>query len=494
MSDLLDHYINGTPAPSNSRRFGDIINPATNQVIGQVPFATSTEINTAIAAAKTALPAWSATSPLKRARILFKLKQLLEEHTEALAEIVTKEHGKVLEDARGSVARGIEVVEYFCGIPELLKGDYSENVATDVDCYTIKQPVGVCLGITPFNFPVMIPLWMLVPAIACGNTFILKPSEQDPSASMLIAKLLTEAGVPGGVVNIVHGDKPIVDELLEHPDIKAVSFVGSSTVAKAVYEKAILHGKRAQAFGSAKNHAIVMPDADLDEAAKAITAAGYGSAGERCMALTSIICVGDDTAAKLISKLKPLIAAIKVAEGTTPQADMGPLISAAHRDRVLQHIEDAINQGAKLLIDGRGQIDSAGHFIGPCLFDAVTADMPINQTEIFGPVLSILRVDDFNAALTIINDHPFGNGTCLFTQSGELAREFAHRVQVGMVGINVPIPVPVAYHTFGGWKQSFFGDNQLHSTESVHFYTKQKSITQRWPRSQTTTSFAMPTN
>ncbi len=497
MSSALSHFIDGDHRSCSGQMFGDIINPATAEIIGQVPFATDSDIEAAINAAKAASPAWSSTSALKRARILFKYKELLEKHTDDIAKLVTLEHGKILDDARGSVARGIEVVEFFCGIPHLLKGQYSENVSTNMDCYTIKQPLGICLGITPFNFPVMLPLWMCIPAIACGNTFILKPSEQDPSAPMLLAELFKEAGLLDGVFNIVHGDRDVVDKLLQQPDIAAVSFVGSSAVAKSVQQKAIDNGKRAHAFGSAKNHAIVMPDADLDEASNAICTAAYGSAGERCMAISVAVVVGNDRADDLIAKLTPQIQQLKIKDGFEASADMGPLISKTHLERVKQYIDQGVNEGAKLLIDGREFYSEKlknGFFLGPSLFDHVKPAMQSYQAEIFGPVLAIIRVESFDQALQIINNNPFGNGTCIFTRDGDAARCFAEKVQVGMVGINVAIPVPVAYHTFGGWKQSFYGDCQLHSEESVRFYTKQKSITQRWPKTEISNSYTMPTN
>lgn len=446
---------------------------------------------------KNAFPAWAAFSPLKRARILFKYKTLLENHIDELAQLVTKEHGKTLSDARASVQRGIDVVEFVCGIPHLLKGHYSEEVATDIDSYSVRQPLGVCVGITPFNFPAMIPLWMFPMAIACGNTFVLKPSEKDPSCSIRLVELAKEAGVPDGVVNVVQGDKVAVDELLIHPDVKAVSFVGSTPIAEYVYKTATAHGKRAQAFGGAKNHGVVMPDVELDQTADALVGAAYGSAGERCMAISVAVVVGDKLADELVKKIIPRVEKLKIGAGTEPDVEMGPLINEAHWQRVKSYIDLGAKEGAKLVIDGRDYKDkkhAKGFFMGASLFDHVTPEMRIYKEEIFGPVLSIVRTQDLNTALKLINEHEFGNGTAIFTRDGNAARTFANQVQVGMVGINIPIPVPVAYHSFGGWKRSLFGDIHMHGNEGVQFYTKLKTITQRWPESKDKMHFTMPTH
>jgi malonate-semialdehyde dehydrogenase (acetylating)/methylmalonate-semialdehyde dehydrogenase len=496
MTYLVSHYINGAHIQSSNATL-DIYNPATGKIIGGVTRADQEIVSEAVAAAANAFPAWSATPPLKRARILFKFKTLLEEHIDELARLVTQEHGKTLNDARGSVQRGIDVVEFVCGIPNLLKGSYSEDVAIEMDSYSIRQPLGVCLGITPFNFPVMIPLWMFPMAIACGNTFVLKPSEKDPSCSILLAELTKKAGLPDGVLNVVQGDKEAVDALLMHPDIKSVSFVGSTPVAEHIYKTAVMQGKRVQAFGGAKNHGVVMPDADLEQAADAIVGAAFGSAGERCMAISVVVAVGDRVADQLIEKIKPKMARMKIGAGTVPEMDMGPLITQAHYERVKSYIDLGKKEGAALVIDGcdykpTGQEN--GFFMGATLFDQVKPEMRIYKEEIFGPVLSIIRVRDFNSALKLINDHEFGNGTAIFTRDGNVARTFANKVQVGMVGINIPIPVPVPYHSFGGWKRSLFGDLHMHGQEGVQFYTKLKTITQKWQKEDIGSNFDMPTH
>ena len=475
-----------------------ITNPATGEVIGQLAFATEQEIAQAIEAARAAFPDWAATPALKRARVLFKFKSLLEAHIDELAALVTKEHGKVLADARGSVLRGIELVEFACGIPYLLRGSHSENVSQDLDCYTIRQALGVAVGVSPFNFPVMVPIWMFAQAIACGNTFILKPSEKAPSAVLYMAQLMTEAGLPPGVLNIVNGDKTVVESLITAPEVQTVTAVASTPVAEYIYKTAIAHGKRSHTFGGAKNHCVVMPDADLGDACNAIMGAAYGSAGERCMAIPVVVAVGDKVAEALVHELKRSVLELKIGPGTKTDVEMGPLISKEHLERVKSYIDIGLAEGAECVVDGRERTiaqSGNGFFMGACLFDRVTPDMRIYKEEIFGPVLSIVRVKDFNEALQVVNGHEYGNGTAIFTRDGDLARTFASKVQVGMVGINVPIPVPVAYHSFGGWKRSSFGDVAMHGDQSVQFYTKIKTITSRWPKGKyAETEYAMPTS
>lgn len=494
----VDHFINGQRLSTDSTPQGDIYNPATGDIAGRVALADQKTVNQAVVAAKAAFPAWSSTPPLKRARVLFNFKNLLEQHIDELAQLVTQEHGKVLDDARGSVMRGIELVEFLCGIPNLLKGEFSENVSAHIDCYTVRQPLGVCMGVTPFNFPVMVPVWMFATAIACGNTFVLKPSEKDPSVVIKLAELLQAAGLPDGVFNVVNGDKAAVDALLHHPDIVAVACVGSTPVAKYIYDTAQAQGKRAQCFGGAKNHCVVMPDADLDDAASAISGAAFGSAGERCMALSVVLAVGDDVANGLIERISKDAQNITIAPGTDPQSDMGPLVTKEHHARVKNYIDSGVKAGATLVIDGREHQVTGfekGFFMGATLFDHVTPEMQIYREEIFGPVLCVLRVESFVEALELVNTHEFGNGTAIFTSSGEVAREYSTRVQVGMVGINVPIPVPVAYHSFGGWKHSVFADVHLHGPEGIRFYTKPKTVTARWPKiKHTGSAYHMPTN
>src|SRR5687767_9766667 len=486
-------WINGK-AVSSAARYGDVFNPALGQVAKRVVFCDDALIDQAVKAAAAALPAWRDTPPLRRARIMQDYLVLLKKHQKELAAIVTEEHGKTLPDAMGSVQRGIEVVEFACGIPHLLKGEYSENVGTQVDTHTVRQPVGVCAGITPFNFPVMVPLWMFPMAIACGNTFILKPSEKVPSASIRMAELFKEAGLPDGVFNVVHGDKTAVDGLLNHPGISAISFVGSTPIAKYIYETAARNGKRVQALGGAKNHAVVLPDADLEFAADALIGAAYGSAGERCMAISAVVAVGaaGDPLVKLIEKKAK---AIKVGAGTEKDVEMGPLVTGQHRDKVASYIEQGVKEGAKLVVDARKQsVPKDGFFLGTSLFDHVTPQMEIYKNEIFGPVLVVLRVDSLEAAIALINQNPYANGTAIFTESGGAARRFAAEIQVGMVGINVPIPVPVAFYSFGGWKSSLFGDLHVHGAESVKFYTRTKAVTTRWPHQDTPApGFNMPT-
>ena len=484
----LQHYIDGALVESTSGRAQDVFNPATGAVSSQVVLASVEEVNLAVAAAKAAAPAWAETAPLKRARILFKFKALIEKHHVELATAITKEHGKVLSDAMGEVTRGLEIVEFACGAPQLMKTQFSDNIGGGIDNWQMRQPLGVTVGITPFNFPVMVPLWMAPMALATGNTFILKPSERDPSASLLMAKLLTEAGLPPGVFNVVQGDKVAVDALLQHPDVKAVSFVGSTPIAEYIYtEGAKRKGPyplRVQALGGAKNHLVVMPDANLDQAVDALIGAAYGSAGERCMAISVAVAVGS-VADKLVEALIPRVKALKIMNGMESAAEMGPLVTRLHKEKVEGYIQAGIDAGAKMLVDGRG-ITVAGHeqgfFLGGTLFDHVTPEMTIYQEEIFGPVLAIVRVPDFAAAVELINSHEFGNGVALFTSDGNTAREFSRRIEVGMVGINVPIPVPMAWHSFGGWKRSLFGDTHAYGEEGVRFYTRYKSIMQRWPQ------------
>lgn len=498
MPYTVPHYIQGKPVIESTPQSHIIYNPAIGESIGQVDFATNALCDSAIDSAKKASHTWSQTPPMKRAHILFKFRELLEKNQMDLARIVTREHGKTIDDAKGSVARGIEAVEFYCGLVSQLEGTFSSQVSNHIDCYTLRQPLGVCAGVSPFNFPVMVPIWMMIPAIACGNTFILKPSEQNPSAPIRLMELLSEAGLPDGVVNCVQGDKTCVDYLLKHPDIAAFTAVASTPVAKSIYTTATAHGKRAHTFGGAKNHAVVMPDADLEKTANAIVGAAFGAAGERCMALSVVVAVGEQTANNLISKLTPLIQNIKIDAGDAPGCDMGPLVSSAHRQRVLDAIDKGIAEGADLLMDGRGFNHPnypEGYFIGPSLFDQVTESMSLYQQEIFGPVLVIVRVADFEQALALVNRHQYGNGTAIFTRDGYTAREYTQRVQVGMVGINIPIPVPIASHPFGGWKHSVFGDTNMHGSESFHFYTKLKTVTSNWPESDfSKNAFNMPTH
>jgi malonate-semialdehyde dehydrogenase (acetylating)/methylmalonate-semialdehyde dehydrogenase len=491
--DTVPAWIGGKPV-SSANRFGDVFNPASGQVTKRVAFADQGMIDAAVKSAAAAFPEWRDTPPLRRARIMQEFLFLLKKNQKQLAAIVTDEHGKVLADAMGSVQRGIEVVEFACGIPHLLKGEYSENVGTQVDTHTLRQPVGVCAGITPFNFPVMVPLWMFPMAIACGNTFILKPSEKVPSASILMAQLLKEAGLPDGVLNVVHGDKVAVDGLLVHPDVKAISFVGSTPIAKYIYETAAKHGKRVQALGGAKNHAVVLPDADIEFAADALIGAAYGSAGERCMAISAVVAVGA-AADPLVRLLEHKAKAIKVGAGTEKDVEMGPLVTCQHRDKVASYIEQGVKEGAKLVVDARKQsVPKDGFYLGTSLFDHVKPEMEIYKNEIFGPILIVLRVDSLESAIALINQNPYANGTAIFTESGGAARRFAAEIQVGMVGINVPIPVPVAFYSFGGWKSSLFGDLHVHGTEAIKFYTRTKAITTRWPHQDTPApGFHMPT-
>jgi malonate-semialdehyde dehydrogenase (acetylating)/methylmalonate-semialdehyde dehydrogenase len=490
--ETVPAWINGK-AVTPAGRFGDVFNPATGQVTKRVPLCDRETIDQAVKAASVAYPAWRDTPPLRRARVMQKFLGLLQKNQKTLAAIITQEHGKTLPDAMGSVQRGIEVVEFACGIPHLLKGEYSENAGTQVDTHSLRQPVGICAGITPFNFPVMVPLWMFPMAIACGNTFILKPSEKVPSASVRMAELFKEAGLPDGVFNVVHGDKVAVDAILNHSGINAVSFVGSTPIAKYIYETCAKTGKRVQALGGAKNHAVVLPDADLEFTAEALIGAAYGSAGERCMAISAVVAVGAaaDPLVKLIEKKAK---AIKIGPGDAEGVDMGPLVTAEHRNKVSSFIEIGKKEGAKLVIDGSKSAMKEGFFLGTTLFDHVTAEMELYKNEIFGPVLIVLRVDSLEDAIELVNRNPYANGTAIFTESGGAARRFENEIQVGMVGVNVPIPVPVAFYSFGGWKNSLFGDLHVHGAEGVKFYTRTKVVTTRWPHQDTPApGFNMPT-
>ncbi|MCB1865020.1 MAG: CoA-acylating methylmalonate-semialdehyde dehydrogenase [Chromatiales bacterium] len=497
MARALYHYIDGARVEGASGRFGEVYDPATGAVAARVPLASGAEIANAVATAAAAFPGWRDTTPLKRAAVLFRFKELLEQHADELVGLISAEHGKVPADARGSLARGIEVVEFACGAPHLLKGTFSENVGTNVDSHSVRQPLGVCVGITPFNFPAMVPMWMFPMAIACGNCFVLKVSERVPSTALRLAELFSEAGLPPGVLNVVNGDREAVDALLTHPDVAAISFVGSTPVAEHVYRTGTAHGKRVQALGGAKNHMVVMPDADLDQAADALMGAAYGSAGERCMAISVAVAVGDDTADALIGRLAPRVQALKVGPASDPAAEMGPLVTRAHFERVKGYVDLGVDEGAILVVDGRGiAVDGhpEGFYLGGCLFDRVTPDMRIYREEIFGPVLVVVRVADFEQALALVNAHEYGNGTAIFTRDGDSARSFSSRVQAGMVGVNVPIPVPMAFHSFGGWKRSLFGDLHMHGTEGVQFYTRLKTITSRWPTGiRAGADFHMPT-
>ena len=494
---MIGHWIGGQATAGTSGRSAPVFNPATGEQSDMVALASAGEVAAAVTAARAAFPAWASTPPLGRARVLNRFLRLVEERTDQLAAVITAQHGKVLSDARGEVQRGLEVIEFATAAPHLLKGEISENVGRDVDSHAVRQPLGVVAGITPFNFPAMVPLWMFPVALACGNCFVLKPSERDPSASLLLAQWLAEAGLPAGVFSVVQGDKEAVDALLHSPDVQAISFVGSTPIARYIYETAARTGKRCQALGGAKNHMVVLPDADLDQAADALMGAAYGSAGERCMAVSVAVPVGEATANALIERLAPRVRALKVGPGTDPEAEMGPLVTAAHRDKVSGYIDQGLAEGADLVVDGRGlelQGYEGGYFLGGSLFDRVTPDMAIYREEIFGPVLSVVRADSFETALGLVNDHEFGNGTALFTRDGDAAREFAARVQAGMVGINVPIPVPMAFHSFGGWKASLFGDHHMHGMEGVRFYTRLKTVTSRWPTGiRAGAEFTMPT-
>ena len=483
MTRHITHWIGGKPFDGESARRGDVYAPASGTVAGTVDFAGPDEVGSAVAAAKAAFPAWRDASLSRRTKVLFRFRELVGAHAGEIARLISAEHGKVVSDAAGEVARGLEVVEFACGIPHLLKGGFSENVSTRVDAYSILQPLGVAAGITPFNFPAMVPMWMFPVAIACGNTFVLKPSEKDPSASVRLAELWAEAGLPDGVFNVVHGDRAAVDGLLHHPDVKAVSFVGSTPIAKYIYETASQHGKRVQALGGAKNHMLVLPDADLDLAADAAVSAGFGSAGERCMAISVIVAV-DPVGDELMAKIRERVAGLRVGPGDHPEAEMGPLVTRAHRDKVASYLDGGAAQGATLAIDGRDPDvlggAGGGFWLGPSVLDHVTPEMDAYKDEIFGPVLAVVRASSYDAAMELIAANPYGNGTAIFTNDGGAARRFQNEVEVGMVGVNVPIPVPMAYYSFGGWKDSLFGDSHAHGMEGVHFYTRTKAVTSRW--------------
>ena len=493
----ITHFIDGAAVAGTSGRFGDVYNPNTGEVQARVQFATDAELDRAVASAVRAQATWALVNPQRRARVMFEFKRLVERDMDALAEILSNEHGKVLADSRGDIQRGLEVIEFACGIPHALKGEYTEGAGPGIDVYSMRQPLGVAAGITPFNFPGMIPMWMFGIAIATGNTFILKPSEKDPTLPVKLAELMMEAGAPSGVLNVVHGDKSAVDAILDHPDIKAVSFVGSSDIAHYVYSRGTANGKRVQAMGGAKNHGIILPDADLEQATKDLIGAAYGSAGERCMALPVVVPVGQKTADEVRERVLAELETLKVGISTDAAAQYGPVVSAAHRQKIADYIQMGVDEGAELVADGRGfslQGYEKGFFIGPSLFDGVKKGMRTYHEEIFGPVLQIVRAETFEEALDLPSSHQYGNGVAIFTRNGRAAREFAARVQVGMVGINVPIPVPVAYHTFGGWKRSAFGDINQHGLEGVRFYTKTKTITARWPEGLLEDSaFVIPT-
>ncbi|AIZ35503.1 CoA-acylating methylmalonate-semialdehyde dehydrogenase [Pseudomonas parafulva] len=493
---IVQHLINGELV-SKGGRTADVFNPSTGQATRKVELASRATIQDAIDAAKAAFPAWRNTPPAKRAQVMFRFKQLLEQNEARISQMISEEHGKTLEDAAGELKRGIENVEFACAAPELLKGEYSRNVGPNIDAWSDFQPLGIVAGITPFNFPAMVPLWMYPLAIVCGNAFILKPSERDPSSTLYIAQLLQEAGLPKGILNVVHGDKEAVDALIEAPEVKALSFVGSTPIAEYIYAEGTKRGKRVQALGGAKNHAVLMPDAELDNAVSALMGAAYGSCGERCMAISVAVCVGDQVADALVAKLEPQIKALKIGAGTSCGLDMGPLVTAAARDKVVGYIDDGLAAGAKLVVDGRGLRVSGnedGYFVGGTLFDHVTPEMRIYKEEIFGPVLCVVRVSSLEEAMQLINEHEYGNGTCIFTRDGEAARLFCDEIEVGMVGVNVPLPVPVSYHSFGGWKRSLFGDLHAYGPDGVRFYTRRKAITQRWPqrKSHEASQFAFP--
>ncbi|MGA7711945.1 MAG: CoA-acylating methylmalonate-semialdehyde dehydrogenase [Rhizomicrobium sp.] len=494
----LTHFIAGKRLKGTSGRFGDVFNPATGEVQARVPFASKAEMRQAVEVARDAFPEWASVNPQRRARVLFAFKSLVEKHMEELAVLLSSEHGKTVADSRGDILRGIEVVEFACGIPHLQKGEYTESAGPGIDIFSMRQPLGVVAGITPFNFPAMVPMWMFAVAIACGNTFVLKPSEKDPSVPLRLAEFMMEAGAPAGVLNVVNGDKEAVDAILDDLDIQAVSFVGSTAVAEHVYTRGTAHGKRVQAMGGAKNHAVIMPDADLDQVTNELIGAGYGSAGERCMAISVAVPVTDKIADALVQRLKPRVESLKIGPPSDSDADYGALITAEHRRKVLSYIDAGVKEGAELVVDGRGftlQGYENGNFLGGSLFDRVTKDMRTYREEIFGPVLQIARAKDFEEAVLLPSSHQYGNGVAIFTRDGDAAREFASKVKVGMVGINVPIPVPLAYHSFGGWKRSAFGDMNQHGPEGVRFYTRVKTVTARWPKGgvRENSSFVIPT-
>ncbi|MDP2123970.1 MAG: CoA-acylating methylmalonate-semialdehyde dehydrogenase [Parvibaculum sp.] len=497
MAKDLTHFIGGKHVAGTSGRFLDVTNPNTGEVTARTPLASAAELRAAVEVAAKAFPDWAATNPQRRARVMFEFKRLLEANMNELAELLSSQHGKVIADSKGDIQRGLEVIEFACGIPHLMKGEFTEGAGPGIDMYSMRQPLGVCAGITPFNFPAMIPMWMFGVSIACGNSFIIKPSEKDPSVPIRLAELFMEAGAPAGVLNVVNGDQEAVDAILTDPTIQAVSFVGSSDIAQYVYATGAAHGKRVQAMGGAKNHAIIMPDADMDQVVNELIGAGYGSAGERCMAISVAVPVGEDTANRLVEKLVPRVQALKVGISNAADSDYGPLVSKAHLEKVKSYIDMGVKEGAKLLVDGRGfklQGYENGFFLGGSLFDHVTADMQSYKDEIFGPVLQVVRAKDFEEAAALPTKHQYGNGVAIFTRDGDAARSFASKVQVGMVGINVPIPVPLAYHTFGGWKRSAFGDTNQHGPEGVKFWTRVKTVTSRWPTGlKEGSSFVIPT-
>ena len=492
---LIEHFIQGKKYSGDSKRVGKVFNPATGEQSAEVKLASLNDVDKAISSAKDAFNEWSKKPPLQRARVMFKFKELIEKNADELTKIIVSEHGKVYEDAKGSLTRGLEVVEYACGIPQMLKGEFTENVGTDVDSWSIRQPLGVCAGITPFNFPAMVPMWMFPMAIACGNTFVLKPSEKDPSCSIRLAELFKEAGLPDGVLNIVNGDKEAVDALIRNKDVTAMSFVGSTPIAKYIYENCAKNEKRVQALGGAKNHCVIMPDCDLDQAVNGLMGAAYGSAGERCMAQSVAVAVGN-IGDKLVNNLTKKVEALKVGPGMDNKSEMGPLVTKEHLEKVKSYVDIGEKEGAKLKVDGRSlklKGYENGYYIGGCLFDHVTKNMRIYKEEIFGPVLSVVRVNNFDEALQLVNDHEFGNGVSIFTRDGDTGRTFSNQAKIGMVGINIPIPVPMAFHSFGGWKRSLFGDQHMHGPEGVRFYTKLKTITSRWPSGmRSDPEFVMP--
>ncbi len=493
---LIEHYVGGKIFSGKSDRTGKVFNPATGEQSSKVKLASKDDLDESVKIAKKAFIDWSSKTPIFRARILFKFKELIEKHSEELTKIIVSEHGKVFEDAKGSLTRGLEVVEFACGIPQMLKGEYTENVGTNVDSWSLRQPLGVCAGITPFNFPAMVPMWMFPMAIACGNTFILKPSEKDPSCSIRLAELFSDAGLPEGVFNVINGDKVAVDAIINNKDISAVSFVGSTPIAKYIYENCAKNEKRVQALGGAKNHCVVMPDCDLDQAVNGLMGAAYGSAGERCMAQSVAVAVGN-VGDKLVEKLSKKVENLKVGPGMDKNSEMGPLVTKEHLEKVKNYVDIGVKEGAKLIVDGRKlnlQGYEKGYFMGGCLFDHVQKDMRIYKEEIFGPVLSVIRAKNFDEAIKLVNDHEYGNGVSIFTRDGDTGRTFSSKAQIGMVGINIPIPVPVAFHSFGGWKRSLFGDQHMHGPEGVRFYTKLKTVTSRWPSGlRSDPEFKMPT-
>jgi malonate-semialdehyde dehydrogenase (acetylating) / methylmalonate-semialdehyde dehydrogenase len=493
--NLIQHFVNGKVTSGKSQRTGKVFNPATGEQESQVVLGLKSDLDEAVNVAKKAFETWSLKPPIQRARVMFKFKELIEKNYDELTKLIVSEHGKVYEDAKGSLKRGLEIVEFACGIPQVLKGEFSENVGTDIDSWSIRQPLGVCAGITPFNFPAMVPMWMFPMAIACGNTFILKPSEKDPSCSIKLAELLKEAGLPDGVLNVINGDKEVVDAILTNKDIQAVSFVGSTPIAKYIYENAAKNEKRVQALGGAKNHLVVMPDCDLDQAVSGLMGAAYGSAGERCMAQSVAVAVGN-IGDRLVNEIIKKVENLKVGPGMDNTSEMGPLVTKEHLEKVKNYVDIGIKEGAKLVVDGRNlklQGHEKGFFIGGCLFDNVKKNMRIYKEEIFGPVLSVVRVKDFNEATKLINDHEYGNGVSIYTRDGDVGRTFASKIKVGMIGINIPIPVPVAFHSFGGWKRSLFGDQHMHGPEGVRFYTKLKTVTSRWPSGvRSNAEFIMP--